>query len=237
MSQNVSSAVMAGRFEPSDSLDFFPTPPWATRAFIVEVLQKVLGLDVSTVTAWESACGHGHMVRPMREYFRAVEASDVFDYGKGYAVRDFFSVGDMLAPSVTDLPNCDLIMTNPPFIHLARFIEAAIRHAKRAAFFCRIQVQEGQERFENLWRRWQGHVVGAVYSERVILNKGRLLNPNKKYLNKKTGKMEFPSSATAYAWVYVDKTRTFDTGLPGVTFPTVLIPPCRQQYERPGDYD
>ena len=32
MSQNRSSAVMAQRKEPPDSLDFFPTPPWATRA-------------------------------------------------------------------------------------------------------------------------------------------------------------------------------------------------------------
>ena len=27
-------AVMASRREPPDSLDFFPTPPWATRALL-----------------------------------------------------------------------------------------------------------------------------------------------------------------------------------------------------------
>lgn len=32
MSQNCSSAVMQQRSEPRDSLDDFPTPPWATRA-------------------------------------------------------------------------------------------------------------------------------------------------------------------------------------------------------------
>ena len=32
MSQNRSSAVMQQRSEPHDSLDDFPTPPWATRA-------------------------------------------------------------------------------------------------------------------------------------------------------------------------------------------------------------
>ena len=30
--QNTSHAVMAKRFEENDSLDDFPTPPWATRA-------------------------------------------------------------------------------------------------------------------------------------------------------------------------------------------------------------
>ena len=32
--QNVSTAVMQRRIEPHDSLDFFPTPPWATRALV-----------------------------------------------------------------------------------------------------------------------------------------------------------------------------------------------------------
>ena len=32
MAQNTSHAVMSQRSEPLGSLDFFPTPPWATRA-------------------------------------------------------------------------------------------------------------------------------------------------------------------------------------------------------------
>jgi hypothetical protein len=31
-------SVMAGRREPPDALDFFPTPPWATRALLYDVL-------------------------------------------------------------------------------------------------------------------------------------------------------------------------------------------------------
>ena len=34
MKQNTSYAVMAQRAEAKDSLDDFPTPPWATRALI-----------------------------------------------------------------------------------------------------------------------------------------------------------------------------------------------------------
>ena len=36
--QNTSYAVMAQRIEAQDSLDDFPTPPWATRALIEHVL-------------------------------------------------------------------------------------------------------------------------------------------------------------------------------------------------------
>jgi hypothetical protein len=32
------TAVMAQRREPPDSLDYFPTPPWATRALFRHVL-------------------------------------------------------------------------------------------------------------------------------------------------------------------------------------------------------
>ena len=36
--QNTSHAVMAQRSEPKDSPDNFPTPPWATRALLENVL-------------------------------------------------------------------------------------------------------------------------------------------------------------------------------------------------------
>lgn len=36
--QNTSHAVMAQRIEAKDSLDDFPTPPWATRALIEHVI-------------------------------------------------------------------------------------------------------------------------------------------------------------------------------------------------------
>lgn len=42
-----SSAVMARRIEPPDSLDWFPTPPWATRALLELVLFERLEGDAS----------------------------------------------------------------------------------------------------------------------------------------------------------------------------------------------
>jgi len=55
------TAVMAARNEPPESADYFPTPPWATRALFRHVLPAI-GVD-EIRTAWEPACGEGHMAK------------------------------------------------------------------------------------------------------------------------------------------------------------------------------
>src|SRR5262249_15486403 len=80
---NGARAIMASRKEPKDSLDPFWTPPWATRALVERVL-PVLGIapsDLAGMSAWEHACGEGHMAEPLAEYFGRVIASDVHNYG------------------------------------------------------------------------------------------------------------------------------------------------------------
>jgi hypothetical protein len=60
---NGARSVMGSRQEPADSIDFFPTPPWATRALMKEVLPECLpGSGWSeNWKIWEPACGEGHM--------------------------------------------------------------------------------------------------------------------------------------------------------------------------------
>jgi hypothetical protein len=53
--QNTSHAVMAQRTEAKDSLDDFPTPPWATRALIEHVLRSKEPLNQQS--SLEPACG------------------------------------------------------------------------------------------------------------------------------------------------------------------------------------
>src|SRR4051794_6707900 len=103
---NLGYAVQAQRREPPDSLDFFPTPPWATRALLQRVLQcsRVLYRHES---AWEPACGEGHMAEVLKEYFGSVTASDVFDYGQGKG-----QVYDFLDPELVEYRH-DWIITNP----------------------------------------------------------------------------------------------------------------------------
>ena len=52
------TAVMADRASAPDALDYFPTPPWASRALVAEVLPK-LGVQFHTadMTLWEPAAG------------------------------------------------------------------------------------------------------------------------------------------------------------------------------------
>ena len=86
MSQNRSSAVMQQRSEPHNSLDDFPTPPWATRA-LCEGHPLAWG-SLSKLTCREPAANRGHMEHTLAEYFGKVEASDIFDYGAGYPEGD-----------------------------------------------------------------------------------------------------------------------------------------------------
>ena len=70
--QNTSHAVMAQRKEAKDSLDDFPTPPWASRALVEHVIEQ--GGYTDRLTALEPACGVGHMSKVLREYFGEVDA-------------------------------------------------------------------------------------------------------------------------------------------------------------------
>jgi hypothetical protein len=62
-----STSVMARRVEPPDSLDYFPTPPWATRALFRHVL-PALGVAAPLGCTWEPACGAGHMASVIGEF-------------------------------------------------------------------------------------------------------------------------------------------------------------------------
>jgi hypothetical protein len=106
------TSVMARRLEPPDALDFFCTPPWATRALCKHVLFASGGTCPMPLSSWEPAAGEGHMAEVLMEYFQQVHASDVFDYGCGYEVGSFVGCG----PDVATVPAVpDWIITNHPF--------------------------------------------------------------------------------------------------------------------------
>ena len=117
--QNKSHAVMAQRHESNFSLDNFPTPPWATRALIEQYLDKK---TLATQTCLEPACGAGHMARVLKEYFDAVDSSDVYNYGYG-EVRDF-------THSIPD-QTYNWVITNPPFRLAENFINQATVSGKK----------------------------------------------------------------------------------------------------------
>lgn len=179
---NGAASVMAGRAEPSDSLDYFPTPPWATRALVQHVLPQ-LGLHYGAAaklrqaSAWEPACGEGHIAEVLAETFGKVRASDVHPYGYG-------ETGDFLKLQ----HEADWIITNPPFGDLAeQFCLRALELARTGvALFVRAQWLEGVERYRTIFQPTPPALI-AYFAERVPLCKGRW-DPN-------------GSTATQYVWL------------------------------------
>lgn len=163
-------AIAHNRVEPSDSLDFFPTPPWATRALIEHVFDKLerrghCGWQV----CWEPACGEGHMAEPLKEYFKEVVASDIKDYGYGDHLVDFLTC-EQLARKY----DADWIITNPPFADKTdKFILKALSLAGTGvAMLVRMQCLETLGRYERIYRDTPPTLI-AFFAERVPIHKGR----------------------------------------------------------------
>lgn len=174
MTQNTSSAVMHQRVEAHDSLDYFPTPPWATRA----LCEQSVG---DRFSAWEPACGEGAMLRPLREYAAWVFASDVHDYGQGNVLHDF------LLPFLPVGVNAvEWIITNPLFRLGEQFARRALALAtKGVALLVRTGFLESIERFKLFQEQPPAEVL--QFAERVPMVKGRLHKD--------------ASTATSYCWI------------------------------------
>jgi len=213
-----STAVMATRRSAATSLNLFPTPPWATRSLVADVLVPVLAvLDPLFQSVWEPACGAGHMALPLHGLFRRVFSSDVADWGFG-DVRNL----DFSMCTADDAPwSVDWIITNPPFTIAETFARRGLAIARRGvALLCRLQWLEGEERYFDFYREGAPYrpTLVAVFAERVPMIEGAW-DPE-------------ASSATSYAWII------WIPGSPalGPTIPTFHIPPgAERRHTRPGD--
>jgi hypothetical protein len=177
--QNRSSAVMQQRIEAADSLDDFPTPPWATRA-LCEFLMKRHNLPA--LECREPAANRGFMSRTLWEYFGHVRESDIYDYGAGFPMRDYLTGWE---------PRVDWTITNPPFRLAPQFIARAMESsAKGCAVIVRSAFLEGVGRYLDLFSMTPPTDV-LQFSERVPMLRGRY-DPK-------------GSTATAYLWLVWDK--------------------------------
>jgi hypothetical protein len=156
----------------------------------------------------EPACGVGHMVKVLAEYFGQVKSADIHDYAYG-DVRDFLK-----GPLAVD--SLDWVVTNPPFRLAEEFVQRALQIARKGvAILARTVFIESVGRHERLF---QVHPPAkfAQFTERVPMVKGRL--------DRKA------STATGYGWLVWEKGHTGGTQL-------VWIPQCRKALERDGDYE
>lgn len=212
MADKASAAAIEAEADPLRrlhlTLNYFPTPPWATRALLEHVIPDAGG------SVWEPAAGQGHMARVLAERFDTVFASDVHDYGSLDAVGSFVGAGgDVVAQPRL---RWDWVITNPPFSEALGFAGRALNEARNGvAMLLRTPWLEGVERYESLFRDWPPQIV-AVFVERVPMTLGRW-DPE-------------ATTATSYAWfVWDDHNPRFGTEL-------MWIPPgCRQRLTRPDD--
>lgn len=191
---------MASRAEAAGSLDYFPTPPWATRALV----EHVLGGRSSRkdLVCWEPACGGGHMSEVLKEYFGEVVSTDIADYGYGESGVDF------LDPSSRNRDPVQWIITNPPFNLAEQFAQQRL-YGENMALLVRTAWLESAGRYERLFSIDPPNVV-AQFTERVTMVKGRLAGNG-------------VSSATAYCWV-VWFAGCDNAGLTELMW----IPPCKK---------
>ncbi len=204
--QNTSHAVMAQRTEAKDSLDDFPTPPWATRALIEHVLPNLHGFE--HMTCLEPACGAGHMAKVLKEHFSIVHAADVHEYGYG-GVEDF-----LFSPHMPG--SFDWVITNPPFRLAEDFIARSLEIARcGVAILARTVFIESVGRYKRMFEPNPPSIF-AQFTERVPMVKGRL--------DRKA------STATGYAWIVWEKEN--QPSHPKLAW----VPPCRRALEKDTDY-
>lgn len=224
MTPNRSPAVMAQRAPAPDALDYFPTPPWATRALCAWLAAR--GEPLSSFRVWEPACGEMHMAHALGEYFEEVRATDVHQYGNN-GLCDFLAL-DTYAP----WPPVEWIITNPPFLLAEQFIATARRHARRGvAMLVRGTFTESETRYRSLFGdeadlpSWE-----LQFAERVVMLAGRLIQTGKPdpFNLDDDGKPRKASTATSYSWL---------VWMPGQhDWRKRIIAPCRAKLERAGDY-
>jgi hypothetical protein len=172
---------MSQRVEALDSLDVFPTPPWATRALMEHIIGEKS--SIAQMTCLEPACGVGHMSKVLKEYFGTVTYSDIYDYG--YAqVRDFLS-----HPYPID--TYDWIITNPPFRLAEEFVLRALQISRiGVAILARTVFLESSGRYRAIFQT-SPPTKFAQFVERVPMIKGRL--------------DKSATTATGYCWLIWDK--------------------------------
>lgn len=145
-----------GAFKPTakrradlDGPDFFPTPPWATRALVAN--------EPFEGTVWECACGDGAMAREMEAAGLNVRATDLYARGHGEPGVDFLKA----------TRHVDNIVTNPPYNVAEAFVAQGLKLSrKKLALLLRLAFLEGANRAETIFLKRPPSRVW-VFSERI----------------------------------------------------------------------
>lgn len=203
------TGVSARESSYSDGRDDFPTPPWATRAFLKYVAPELEQARMLTVL--EPACGTGHMVRVLREHrFRCIIAADKFNYNNNNIVADY------LDPQV-NYGTYDLLITNPPYKYVDEFVARALREAQVGiGLLVRTLWLEGVGRYADLFSIRPPTRV-AVFSRRMQAEHGKIVQRG--------------SAAMSHSWFW------WNLKDPATRAELIWLPPTAQrELEKESDY-
>jgi len=126
---------LVGMSDGRPDLDFYPTPPAATKA--------LLAAEQFEGRIWEPACGSGAMSDVLVEHGYDVLSTDIHDYGyAGMSAKlDFLKAG-----SDTIVDN---VVTNPPFTLGQKFVEKALSvSTRKVAILQKLAFLESIERMK-----------------------------------------------------------------------------------------
>lgn len=165
-------------------LDLYATPPWGARAGA----EFALSLWPDAKVVREPAAGTMSMAGPLAEYFDTVLPSDVYQHIPCYPVIDFFD-HDAWAKE----PDCDLIISNPPFQEAEAFLRTALTRARMGVgLLVRMVWIESAGRYDLFEGGPLPLTLFCPFSERLPMALGPW-DPE-------------VGSATAYAWLWWDLT-------------------------------
>lgn len=199
-----------------NAVDDFPTPLWATRAFMEIVM---CNYNWKGLKLFDPCMGRGDMVRALEEYSNDVDGIEKYDYSSGYpACRLTSSYTLSEKDYLTHTCNSDWFIANPPFVLGEEFILKALNEARLGvAMLVRNAFLETEGRYTNIYEKLKPNVV-AQFVERVPMVQARI-DPK-------------ISTATSYCWL------AWDIQHPNRTFYSqfMWIPPCRKRLEKAWDY-
>jgi hypothetical protein len=132
---------LVGTSEGRPDLDFYPTPPWATRALLHHV--PMAG------TCWEPGCGSGWMSEVLIKHGLDVYSTDIQPRGYGDPEPLDFLAADLAGVEF------DWVVTNPPYVDALGFVTQALKVARvGVAMLVKLAFFEGARRWEALKGRY-----------------------------------------------------------------------------------
>lgn len=166
--------------------DFFPTPPWVTRALIEFLHSRNVGIG----SVWEPACGQGDMVRTLQELLpeSQILMSDLHATDYGLDVQFEYDFINPENPVADDL--ADWVISNPPFGYTSypvegkktgkriyrpnQFALSSIRAARHGvAMLVRTNQLAGHDRYTDIYKPF-APTYFAQFPMRLNFEKGRL---------------------------------------------------------------